>query len=180
MNYVRSSQNWGKSKQTSYIYGRVVRAKMWRYDLRGRRHRLRYENQGRNDVVPLLTLWMPPGPRATNLRFTQIKSQTQTHEFYLTWDISDLVCHQPKSYSTYVRFYLSWDLRFFSVAKSVIFTDFHAINSTKARKCVQIRHQYIPLTFFFQIIHEKHDTSAFIYIIHSVSDLPKSQLRSQT
>ena len=45
---------WKKSKQTSYIYGRVLRAKMWRYDLRGRRHRLRYENQGRNDVVPLL------------------------------------------------------------------------------------------------------------------------------
>ena len=43
-----------KSKQTSYIYGRVLRAKMRRYDLRGRRHRLRYENQGRNDVVPLL------------------------------------------------------------------------------------------------------------------------------
>ena len=43
-----------KSMQTSYIYGRVLRAKMWRYDLRGRRHRLRYENQGRNDVVPLL------------------------------------------------------------------------------------------------------------------------------
>ena len=43
-----------KSKQTSNIYGRVLRAKRWRYDLRGRRHRLRYENQGRNDVVPLL------------------------------------------------------------------------------------------------------------------------------
>ena len=28
LNYVRSSQNWGKSKQTSYIYGRVLRAKM--------------------------------------------------------------------------------------------------------------------------------------------------------
>ena len=43
-----------KSKHTSYIYGRFLRAKMWRYDLRGRRHRLRYENKGRNDVVPLL------------------------------------------------------------------------------------------------------------------------------
>ena len=53
-----------KSKQTSYMYGRVLRAKMWRYDLRGRRHRPRYENQGRCcafvkikeeiDVSPLL------------------------------------------------------------------------------------------------------------------------------
>ena len=45
-----------KSKQASYIYGRVLRAKMWRYDLCGRRHRLHYENQGRNDVMPLLKL----------------------------------------------------------------------------------------------------------------------------
>ena len=120
------------------------------------------------------------GSRATNLRFTQIKSQTQTYEFCLTWDISDLVCHQPKSYSTYARFYLIWDLRFFSVAKSVIFDDFHAINSTKASKCFQIRYQSIPLTVFFEIIQEKHDRSAFINIIHSVSDLQKSQLRSQT
>ena len=31
-----------KSTQASYIYSRVLRAKMWRYDLRGRRHRRRY------------------------------------------------------------------------------------------------------------------------------------------
>ena len=93
--------------------------------------------------------------RAINLRFTQIKSQTQTHDFCLTWDISDLVCHQPKSYSTYVRFYLSWDLRCFSVAKSVIFTNFHSITFTKACKCVQIWYKYTPLTIFFQIIKEK-------------------------
>ena len=41
-----------KSKQASYIYGRVLRAKMRCYDLRGRRHRLHYENRGRYDVMP--------------------------------------------------------------------------------------------------------------------------------
>ena len=46
-----------KSTQYSYICGRVLRAKMWRYDLRGRRHRLRCENQGRHDVMPLLYQW---------------------------------------------------------------------------------------------------------------------------
>ena len=43
----------GKSTQTSYIYSRVLRAKMWRYDLRGRRHRRRCENQGRHDAMPV-------------------------------------------------------------------------------------------------------------------------------
>ena len=42
------------STQASYIYGRVLRAKIWRSDLRGRRHRLRCEYQGRQEVVPLL------------------------------------------------------------------------------------------------------------------------------
>ena len=41
----------GNSTQASYIYDRVLRAKMWRYDLRGRRHRLRCEYQGRHDVM---------------------------------------------------------------------------------------------------------------------------------
>ena len=47
-----------------------------------------------------------PGPRAINLSFTRIKSQAQTYDFCLTWDISDLICRQPKSYSLSVRFYL--------------------------------------------------------------------------
>ena len=45
-----------KSPKASYIYGRILRAKMWRYGFRGRRHRLRGENQGRHDVMPLLKL----------------------------------------------------------------------------------------------------------------------------
>ena len=34
-----------KSTQAAYIYGRDLRAKMWRYDLRGRRHKRRCENK---------------------------------------------------------------------------------------------------------------------------------------
>ena len=45
---------WKNSTQASYIYGRVLRAKIWRSDLHGRRHRLRCEYQGRHEVVPLL------------------------------------------------------------------------------------------------------------------------------
>ena len=43
-----------KSTQPAYIYGRDLRAKMWRYDLRGRRHKRRCENKGRHDAMPLL------------------------------------------------------------------------------------------------------------------------------
>ena len=47
--------------QTSYIYGRVLRAKLWRYDLRGRRHRhtlwkSRTKIKEEIDVSPLLKL----------------------------------------------------------------------------------------------------------------------------
>ena len=34
-----------KSTQAAYIYGRDLRAKMWRYDLRGGRHKRRCENK---------------------------------------------------------------------------------------------------------------------------------------
>ena len=43
-----------KSPPATYIYVKVLRAKMWRYGFRGRRHRLRCETQGQHDVMPLL------------------------------------------------------------------------------------------------------------------------------